>query len=263
MSRPLFLFFCFCCLSTAHAQELAGIWKGTLTLSPGGCFSVYNLELQINFKGEQLSGVSYHYSDITNYVKEEFDGNYNATNKLLTISEMKVITFHVPPDCVPCIKKYELVYTKNEGTETLSGSMGGTMANNAGSCPPGKIVLTRAKVSAFKKNELVRELKVDTGNIRLDFYDNGVVDGDTISVFVNDQVIVSNKGLTTKPISINVAIDFNRLQQEVVMVAQNLGSIPPNTALMIVTAGDKRYQLYLTSDEQKNAMVRFVYEKPK
>jgi hypothetical protein len=46
------------------------------------------------------------------------------------------------------------------------------------------------------------------------------------------------------------------------MVGENLGSIPPNTALMIVTAGNKRYQLYLTSDNQKNAMVRFVYEKP-
>ena len=46
------------------------------------------------------------------------------------------------------------------------------------------------------------------------------------------------------------------------MVGENLGSIPPNTALMIINAGDKRYQLYLTSDEQKNAMVRFIYEKP-
>ena len=34
------------------------------------------------------------------------------------------------------------------------------------------------------------------------------------------------------------------------------------TALMIVNAGDKRYQLYLTSDDKKNALVRFIYEKP-
>jgi len=31
---------------------------------------------------------------------------------------------------------------------------------------------------------------------------------------------------------------------------------------MIVNAGEKRYQLYLTSDEKKNAMVRFIYENP-
>jgi hypothetical protein len=59
-----------------------------------------------------------------------------------------------------------------------------------------------------------------------------------------------------------VRVDQKRTEQEVIMVGENLGSIPPNTALMIVKAGDKRYQLYLTSDEQKNAMVRFIYEKP-
>ena len=50
--------------------------------------------------------------------------------------------------------------------------------------------------------------------------------------------------------------------EELIMVGENMGTIPPNTALMIVYANDKRYQLYLTSDETKNAMVRFIYEKP-
>jgi hypothetical protein len=68
--------------------------------------------------------------------------------------------------------------------------------------------------------------------------------------------------LTTKPVSITIKIDLKRTEQELIMVGENLGTIPPNTALMIVYAGDKRYQLYLTSDEQKNAMVRFIYEKP-
>jgi len=46
------------------------------------------------------------------------------------------------------------------------------------------------------------------------------------------------------------------------MVAENLGDIPPNTALLIITAGNKRYSLYLTSTEKKNAQVRFIYESP-
>ena len=262
----------------ALGQELNGIWKGTLTISPGGCFQVYNLELQIAIDDKQnISGISYHYSDLQNYVKEEFDGHYDAQGMVLSINENKVITYHVPPDCIPCIKKYALVY-KNEGKiETLSGTMGGKMINNAGICPPGTIILTRIKESAFKeleqkkaisvpvnnrKNELVREIKVDTGEIRLDFYDNGIIDGDTISVYANNQAIVTNKGLTTKPITVYVRVDALRKEQEIVMAGKNLGTIPPNTALMIVTAGNKRYQLYLTSDEQKNAMVRFIYEKP-
>ncbi len=141
-------------------------------------------------------------------------------------------------------------------------------------CEPGTIVLTRFEKSSFKpelklppsltkrKAELVKEIKVDTGSIKIDFYDNGQIDGDTISVYVNNMPVVSNRMLKTQPISVSIKIDNIRTMQEVIMVGENLGSIPPNTALMIVTAGDKRYQLYLTSDEQKNAMVRFLYEKP-
>ena len=142
-------------------------------------------------------------------------------------------------------------------------------------CPPGTVVLNRIAVSAFKpepklpptlvnrKAELVKEIFVDTGTIRLDFYDNGQIDGDTISVYVNNMPVVSYKLLTAKPITTFVKIDLKRTQQEVIMVGENLGTIPPNTALMIVKAGEKRYQLFLSSDEQKNAMVRFIYEKPK
>jgi hypothetical protein len=46
------------------------------------------------------------------------------------------------------------------------------------------------------------------------------------------------------------------------MIGENLGTIPPNTALLIVTAGNKRYQLFLASNGKKNAQVRFVYDKP-
>jgi hypothetical protein len=49
--------------------------------------------------------------------------------------------------------------------------------------------------------------------------------------------------------------------QELTMVAENLGKIPPNTALMIVEAGNQRFRVQLTSTEQKNAVVRFRYEK--
>jgi len=74
--------------------------------------------------------------------------------------------------------------------------------------------------------------------------------------------VASNKFLSAKPVSVNIKIDKQRPEQEVIMVGENLGTIPPNTALMIINAGEKRYQLYLTSDEKKNAMVRFIYEDP-
>ena len=173
--------------------------------------------------------------------------------------EKKVLTFHVPSDCVPCIKQYALTYEKLEHQEVITGDWGGVTMNNYTSCPPGKITLSRVAESDF---EHIKEIKVDTGIVRLDFYDNAQIDGDTISVLLNNKTIVSNQRLAAKPITVEIKIDLTHTEQEVTMVAENLGEIPPNTALLIITAGKKRYQLYLASTDKKNAQVRIIYEKP-
>jgi len=245
-------------LSTA-SQNLNGVWRGTLTQGPGGCFRIYNIELNIKTTGVNISGASYHYSDVTNYVKEDFGGIYNSADKKLSINELKVLTFHVPPDCIPCIKQYTLAYEKQDNKEVLTGDWGGVTMNNYASCPPGKITLSRVAESDFKH---IKEIKVDTGTIRLDFYDNAQIDGDIITVLLNNQPLAANQKLTAKPITLEIKVDLNNREQEVTMVAENLGDIPPNTALLIITAGNKRYQLYLTSTEKKNAQVRFIYENP-
>jgi len=259
MKKATLLFFCFFLILFSTAQEINGIWRGTLTQGPGGCFRVYNIEMQIQVKGNELFGVSYHYSDVINYVKEEFSGNSLSDKKSISISEKKVLTFHVPSDCIPCIKQYSLVYEKQDKKEVLTGEWGGITMNNSASCPPGKITLSRVAESDF---DHIKEIKVDTGVIKLAFYDNAQVDGDTISVLLNNEMIVSHQRLTLKPINVEIKIDLEHTEQEVTMVGENQGEIPPNTALLIVTAGDKRYQLYLASTEKKNAQVRFIYEKP-
>lgn len=261
-------------ITNTNAQDLNGVWKGKMVQEPGGCFPVYNIELQIRIATTKITGVSYHFTDTSNYVKEEFEGTYDSTKNVILINEINMLAFHVPGDCVPCIKKYTLSFHKGGNEEQLRGDWGGELMDKQTSCPSGSIVLTRSVQADFKpemklpsnltrrNNILVKTIKVDTGIIRLDFYDNGIVDQDTISVFVNNAAVVSHRMLTAKPITTYVTVDLLRTEQEVIMVGENLGSIPPNTALMIVTAGDNRYQLYLVSDDQKNAMVRFIYEKP-
>jgi hypothetical protein len=240
------------------AQEFNGTWRGKLTQNPGGCFPVYFIEMQLKVEGSKVTGTSYHFSDINNFVKENFEGSYDSKTKSFIIHELGVLTFHVPADCVPCIKNYTLDYSRNKDSQTLRGDWGGRMMNSQRTCPSGKIVLVKEAASIFN------EIKVDTGNIRLDFYDNAQVDGDTISVSVDNQIVVSRQRLAEKSIPLNIRIDLNKTEHEVVMIAENEGSIPPNTALLIVTTGDKRYRLFLSSDsEQKKILVRFIYEKPK
>lgn len=216
-------------------------------------------ELQVNISNNEVSGICYHYSDFSNYVKKNYDGIYNAATKTINIQERRVMTFHIPQDCTPCIRFFSLTYSKQDKQETLSGDWGGVVMNGTLACTPGKIVLHRIVESDFNH---IREIKVDTGMLKLDFYDNAEIDGDSISVTVNNKTVVSNQRLGVRPVSVDVKVSLDAPEQEVTMIGENLGTIPPNTALLIVTAGNKRYQLFLASNGKKNAQVRFVYEKP-
>ncbi len=110
-------------------------------------------------------------------------------------------------------------------------------------------------VLATRANPLVKQIETEAGEIRLDLYDNGEIDGDTVSIYHNNALLVARARLSQKPISFRIAVDAAHPHHELIMVANNLGSIPPNTSLMIVTAGTKRYEVFISSTEQKNGKV--------
>lgn len=112
-----------------------------------------------------------------------------------------------------------------------------------------------------RQNELVKTLEVTSPTITIRLYDNGEIDDDTISVYLDNKIVLSQKRLTASPVSLTIEMDEQDPEHVLVMVAENLGRIPPNTSLMIVADGDKRYEIRITSTEQKNAMVRFRYVK--
>ena len=222
-----------------------------------GCFPNNNIELQITIKDGAATGNSYHYQDINNYVKKKFTGIYNSSERKLSLQEGMVTTYHIPRRCVICIKQFDLVYSREGNVEILQGLWGGNVLNTYTDCGVGPIKLTRIKESAFKD---IPEIKVDTGMIRLDFYDNAEIDGDSITVKVNNKVVLTHQRLTAKPLTAYIHVDLTTTFHEVEMIAENLGSIPPNTAILIITAGEQQHRLSLSSTETKTAKVRFVYE---
>jgi hypothetical protein len=126
--------------------------------------------------------------------------------------------------------------------------------------PPVK--LNTPSVIRNRTNELVKTFVVHNENIVVKLYDNGEIDDDTISVYMDKKLVLSSKRLTASPLIINIKMDEDNNEHELVMVAENLGRIPPNTSLMIVESGNQRFDVRITSTEQKNAVVRFRYEKP-
>ncbi|HLX66829.1 MAG TPA: hypothetical protein VKR41_07525 [Puia sp.] len=127
---------------------------------------------------------------------------------------------------------------------------------------PDKDSLQIAESFSKRKAVLNRELLVESDSVRLSFYDNGEIDGDSISVFVNHQLVLSHQGLEAKAFNLYLHLDSTRELTEVSMFAENLGSIPPNTALMIVTDGKNRYEVFLSSSLTENATVELRRKRP-
>jgi hypothetical protein len=114
------------------------------------------------------------------------------------------------------------------------------------STPAPNPIITRA-------NPVIKKIETDETILVIDLYDNGEIDGDTVSIYHNNELEVYRAGLSAKPITLKIKVDEQHPHHELVMVAENLGSIPPNTSLMIVTANNKRYEIFISSSEQKNA----------
>lgn len=121
---------------------------------------------------------------------------------------------------------------------------------------------TVTALTKFEKrnNTVLQTISVEQKTIKVDLYDNGEVDGDSISLFYNGKLLLSRKRLSEKAISLTIDVEDD-IENELVMYAENLGTISPNTALMVVTDGKKRYEVRITSDLQKSGVINFVHMK--
>ena len=112
-----------------------------------------------------------------------------------------------------------------------------------------------------RENVVAQEIEVESDSLEVDFYDNGEVDGDSISIFYNNQLIAFNRLLSTRAVHFKIGLDTTREINEVTMFADNLGSIPPNTALMMLADGKNRYEVRLSSSLEKNATIKIRRKK--
>jgi hypothetical protein len=110
-------------------------------------------------------------------------------------------------------------------------------------------LVTRQKV-------FTTEIPVSGDSVELRFYDNAEVDGDSISLFLDGRLLFTHVRLTDRAHTIKLSVADLSETSELVMVAENLGSIPPNTSYMVALAGGQRYEAKLASTENSSAMIR-------
>jgi hypothetical protein len=125
-------------------------------------------------------------------------------------------------------------------------------------------VIAEGSASELSKRsiETIQTVYFKTDSLTLTLYDNGEVDGDTVSVVVNGKVIMGKKGLSTKAITETIYLTSEMGDSlQMIMYAENLGAIAPNTGLLIIQDGKDRYEIRFSGDLSKNAAIIFKRRK--
>lgn len=122
------------------------------------------------------------------------------------------------------------------------------------------VVLTDQKNAAIdvakRTNSSIQSLYFKSDSLQITLYDNGEIDGDTVSVLLNGKVIIAKQGLDIKPNIHTLYFDKDSPDSMMlVMYAENLGSIPPNTGLLVVREGASVYEVRFSADLKSNAAI--------
>jgi len=282
----------FLVFSSSYAQDLSGYWQGIFNSDLTRVRGSFFLNMVLHQEGKKVEGRFSNSSlDAKNIPEVVFEISGVAGKKEKIPSRLRAghILYNILPLGIAEIflEFDQIRYLKNDTMEVLYGRW---MANgyNAGGTfwvrkLPAKDTMQKNQMAldASKKllGEAIREtdrsipeqmitrknvnhgrIEVNTKQVTLQLYDNGIVDNDTVSIFFNGKLLLSHQRVSANPIVINVELDDKRSSNEMVLFAENLGSIPPNTALVIVTAGNKRYELSSKADLKENAVLVFEYK---
>jgi hypothetical protein len=127
--------------------------------------------------------------------------------------------------------------------------------------PEVDIMFKAASISG-RKSEFSQVVNFKSDSLQISLYDNGEIDGDTVSVFMNGEVLLSQQGLKASAIKKTIYLTPGQNDEfNLVMFAESLGKYPPNTGLLVIRDGNDVYNLRFSSDFQKNAGIVFKRKK--
>lgn len=126
---------------------------------------------------------------------------------------------------------------------------------------PAVDITQKASLIAGRKSEFSQVVNFTSDSLELALYDNGEIDGDTVSLFLNGEVLMAKQGLKASAIKKTIYITPGNEDFTLVLFAENLGKYPPNTGLLVVHDGEDVYNLRFSSDFQKSTGIVFRRKK--
>ena len=175
------------------------------------------------------------------------------------IDSIAAIAFIPPPTIkksetttIPTENKTEVVYTPPVVVEKKQEPV---------KTPAITAPLTIKEKFVSREKKFIKEIPVAGDSIELKFYDNAEIDGDSISLFINEKLVFEHVRLAATAYIYKIAVTDLKDTTELVMVAENLGKIPPNTSYMVAMVDGVKYDAYLASTEGSSGMIRLVKSK--
>ena len=254
------------------AQDISGVWVGNYKPS---FFSATpdKLVVEISIYNDSLiSGASHLYYKHQQYEHYKIYGVYKKKESLIYFSEDSTIAVKLGPMDDNCLGNYTMKLTS---TDNLLQMTGRWQDNSIGMfpCPPSgvwlekKVDLNITQTNLASKDKrlertsdiqsLVEISSAEKDSILIELYDNGIVDNDSASIYLDDSLLLYKQFVSGKPVSFYVSLDNQTPISKLKLVAENLGSIPPCTVLMLIITKKKRYEVNLSSNFNSNAVVEF------
>ena len=170
-----------------------------------------------------------------------------------------------PKPAAPITQQKPMVKTSNKDSDIVNrdNETDNTANTIKTTVPENKKSITTnvtPKVLVQRDNFLIKRILTSEPIVKVELFDNGTIDNDTISLYHNNEQVIIKGKLNYQPLTYSFNCGNEPVNHELILVAENLGEIPPNTAIMVVTIGKKRQEIFLTSDEKKNAKIIIEYK---
>lgn len=278
MKRILLIAFIILTVFSVSAQNYKGIWHGYLTGDGLVNKSSYALDVKSQ-EGNIITGRAYIYNNyfFVFYGIFDFIGTTDQGN--LKITELALGEYELPKHNL-CTKFANVNYSKQGSTEYLKG----TWKTLKGMCPVEDVVLKKyisEKEDADFPQHLLTKIKEDKSSgilfkgttltkpfvlnvtkptVKIELRDYLKEDNDTVTVYANRDEVISKRRITNRVY--RKTISFTKLHglNEIIVYANNLGKVPPNTCVMIIDDGHSRQQVNIISSKQTSAVVYLNYK---
>jgi hypothetical protein len=151
--------------------------------------------------------------------------------------------------------------TKKSDIVTTAKSTGEKKINSETVLSPAIKIPTAAAFIQERKMVAPQVVTFKSDSLELALYDNGEIDGDTVSILLNGEILMAKQGLKASAIRKTIYVQPGSEEITLVLYAENLGKYPPNTGLLVVHDGEDTYQIRFSADLQQNASVVFRRKK--